>query len=161
MKILVTGAVGGVGRTAVHVAKKHGAQVWAGVRAKQRTEAETLGADGIVAIDDEDEIAELKNLDAIADTVGGETITKLLPAMKKSGVVASVLGKPKGADEAGVRVAEIYAQPDSSRLRELAEDLLRGEFFIPIARTFRLSEIREAQQFAQDANPGGKVIVLP
>src|ERR1035437_2672349 len=40
--ILVTGAIGGVGRTAVHVAKQHGAHVIAGVRASQRAEAERL-----------------------------------------------------------------------------------------------------------------------
>ena len=35
--ILITGAIGGVGRTAVHVAKQHGAHVIAGVRSSQRT----------------------------------------------------------------------------------------------------------------------------
>lgn len=161
MTILVTGAVGGVGRSAVHVAKKHGATVIAGVRAKQKAEAEGLGADRVVAIDDDGEIARLKDLDAIADTVGGDTIAKLIPAVKKSGVVASVLGKPKGADEAAIRVAEIYSQPDSPRLRQLGEDLARGEFTIPIAARFRLSEMREAQRFAQHGNPGGKVLILP
>ena len=159
MTILVTGAVGSVGRAAVHVAKTHGATVMAGVRAKQKTDAGTLGADRVVAIDDDAEIATLKDLDAIADTVGGETIAKLIPALKKSGVVASVLGKPKGAEEAGIRVAEIYAQPDSPRLRALGEELARGEFTIPIAGRFRLSEMREAHQFAEHA--GGKVLIIP
>ena len=39
-RLLVTGALGGVGRTAVHVAKTHGAHVIAAVRASQRSEAE-------------------------------------------------------------------------------------------------------------------------
>jgi len=34
--VLVTGALGGVGRTAVHVARKHGARVLAGVREKEK-----------------------------------------------------------------------------------------------------------------------------
>jgi len=49
--VLVTGALGGVGRTAVHVARKHGARVLAGVRAKEKEEASKLKADGVVAID--------------------------------------------------------------------------------------------------------------
>ncbi len=51
-RLLVTGALGGVGRTAVHVAKQHGAYVIAGVRASQRAAAAELNADQIVAIDD-------------------------------------------------------------------------------------------------------------
>ncbi len=42
--VLVTGAMGNVGRTAVYVAKKHGMKVIAGVKASQRKEAETLQA---------------------------------------------------------------------------------------------------------------------
>ena len=50
--ILVTGAVGGVGRTAVHVARKHGAHVIAGVKSSQREEASSLGADRVVSLQD-------------------------------------------------------------------------------------------------------------
>ena len=46
--ILITGAMGGVGRTAVHVAKLHGVHVIAGVRASQKKEAEGLGADRVI-----------------------------------------------------------------------------------------------------------------
>ncbi len=47
--ILVTGALGGVGRTAVHVARKHGAHVIAGVKApasakKRRNSAQTASS---------------------------------------------------------------------------------------------------------------------
>src|ERR1700678_3689602 len=49
--LLVTGALGGVGRTAVFVAKKAGAIVIAGVRQHQLKEAEALGADQVLALD--------------------------------------------------------------------------------------------------------------
>ncbi len=71
--ILVTGATGGVGRAAVFAAKERGAKVYAGVRGKHKAEAAKLGADGVVAIDDDAEIAKLPVLDGIADTVSGET----------------------------------------------------------------------------------------
>src|SRR5437016_563983 len=57
--VLVAGALGGVGRSAVHVARKHGARVLAGVRSRDKAAAAELLADGVVAIDDEDEIAAL------------------------------------------------------------------------------------------------------
>ena len=93
--MLITGALGGVGRTAVHVAKKHGAYVIAGVRASQRAEAEKLGVDEVVAVDEH--LGGLKELDAVADTVGRDVIDRLIPYIRKNGVLATVVGKPKSA----------------------------------------------------------------
>ena len=157
--ILVTGAVGGVGRTAVHVARKHGAHVIAGVKSSQRDEAHTLGADAVVSLEDEIDIANLRNLDAIADTVGGETIGKLLGALKAGGVLGSVLGQPKEAAGKNIRVEAIMAQPDASRLYELADEVARGEFTIPIARSFRLEDVRQAQEMAEN-HPSGKILLV-
>ncbi len=80
--VLVTGAVGSVGRTAVFVAKQHGMKVIAGVKASQRKEAETLGAAQVVALDDDQAIASLGQVDAIADTVGHDVIQKLMPHIR-------------------------------------------------------------------------------
>jgi NADPH:quinone reductase-like Zn-dependent oxidoreductase len=159
--ILVTGALGGVGRTAVHVARKHGAHVIAGVRANQRDEAQKLGADRVVAIDDDQEIASLRDLDAIADTVNGATIAKLLGALKPGGVLGSVLGEPEAAKGKNIKVAAISTQPDAARLHELAEDIARGEFTIPIAKKFPLEETPQAQDFAENHHPAGKVLLIP
>lgn len=158
--ILITGAVGSVGRTAVHVARRHGAHVIAGVKASQREEAEKLGVDRVVALDDESETVTLRDLDAIADTVGGATITRLLGALKPGGVLGSVLGEPEGAAGRDIRVEAIMAQPDASRLYELADEVARGEFTIPIAKVFRLEEARQAQDMAEKHSPRGKVLLV-
>jgi NADPH:quinone reductase-like Zn-dependent oxidoreductase len=158
--VLVTGAVGGVGRTAVHVARKHGAHVIAGVKSSQRDEAAKLEAERIVALDDDKDIATLHDLDAIADTVDGETIAKLLPAIKPGGVLGSVLGQPKAAEGRNIQVNAIMVQPDARRLYELAQDIADGEFTIPIAKVFRLEEARKAQDFAEYWHPNGKVLMV-
>jgi NADPH:quinone reductase-like Zn-dependent oxidoreductase len=158
--ILVTGALGGVGRTAVHVVLKHGAHVIAGVKSSQRDEAAKLGAERVVALDDDTDIATLRDLDAIADTVGGETIAKLLGAIKPGGVLGSVLGEPKEAAGKKIQVHAIQAQPDAKRLYELAEEVARGEFTIPIAKVFHLEEARKAQDFAEREHPNGKVLLV-
>ncbi|HVT96616.1 MAG TPA: NADP-dependent oxidoreductase [Acidobacteriaceae bacterium] len=158
--VLVTGAVGGVGRTAVHVARKHGVHVIAGVKSSQRDEASSLGADRVIALDDESDIASLRNLDAIADTVGGATIAILLKAIRPGGVLGSVVGEPKEAAGKNIQVHAFMAQPDASRLYELADEAARGEFTIPIARTFRLDQAREAQDLAEHKHPGGKVLLV-
>lgn len=159
--VLVTGALGSVGRVAVHVSRQHGARVIAGVREEQKTQAGELGADEVVAIDNDREIQMLHDLDAIADTVGGSTIQRLFKAMKSGGVIGSVLGVPEGARERDLRVEAIMAAPDASRLYELADENARNQFTIPIARTMKLSQAGEAHRLAESGEVGGKIILVP
>lgn len=158
--VLVTGAIGGVGRTAVHVAKQHGAHVIAGVRVSQRIEAENLGADRVIALDDMREIAALPELDAIADMVGHEAIELLLPHIRKNGVLATVLGAPPSVEGRELRVVQIWAQPDSARLEELGSEVAMGLLSIPISERLKFSQIREAQQMAEQGGIG-KVVLVP
>jgi NADPH:quinone reductase-like Zn-dependent oxidoreductase len=159
--VLVTGALGGVGRTAVHVARKHGARVLAGVRAKEKEEASKLKVDGVVAIDSEEEIEHLRDLDAIADTVGGTTIQRLFKTIRKGGVLGSVLGEPEGAKKYDIHVEAFMAQPDAAGLHQLAEDVARHEFSIPIARTMKLREIQEAHRIFERGGLSGKIVLVP
>jgi len=160
-RILITGALGGVGRTAVHVARQHGARVLAGVRAAERQEAAKLPVDEVIGIDDPAEIAKLHGLDAIADTVGGAVIERLLPAIRSGGVLGSVLGTPDAAAKYPIRVEAFMAQPDASRLRRLADDVAAGKFDIPIARTMKLREIQEAHRIAERGGLNGKIVLVP
>ena len=156
--VLVTGAVGSVGRAAVFVAKARGAKVWAGVRKAQRAEATKLGVEGVVALDDDADIDRLPQLDAIADTVGGETTRKLLERVKKGGTIGSVVGEPAGAKERGLVVRGFMAHPDAPRLAALGRAVAEGQLVIPIAKKFPLLEARQAQTFAEKG-PGGKVVL--
>ncbi len=158
--ILVTGATGSVGRAAVFAAKARGARVLAGVRAKHRAEAESLGADGVAVIDDDGAIARLPVLDGIADTVDGETIQKLLGKLKPGGKVGSVLGEPAGAKERGFRVKAFMTRSDPGRLARLAQAVAEGKLRIPIARRFPLGEAADAQALAE-RGADGKVLLLP
>src|ERR1700742_1682841 len=70
--VLITGALGSVGRAAVHTARKIGATVIAGVRGKELDEARSLGVSDVLAMDDDHAIENSRSVDGIADTVGGE-----------------------------------------------------------------------------------------
>jgi NADPH:quinone reductase-like Zn-dependent oxidoreductase len=48
------------------------------------------------------------------------------------------------------------AQPDASRLYQLADDVARHEFSIPIARTMKLQEIQEAHRIFEQRRTSGK-----
>jgi len=158
--VLITGAVGNVGRTAVYVARKHGMKVIAGVKASQRKDAETLGAEQVVALDDDKGIASLGQVDAIADTVGHDVIQKLMPHIRPNGVLATVVGAPPGSQGKSFRVQQVWAHPDSKRLHELAEAVARGEFSIPVAKKMKLSQVREAQTTAE-AGGVSKILLIP
>lgn len=158
--VLVTGALGSVGRSAVHVAHKAGARVLAGVRSKEKEQAARLVADGVVAIDSEEEIGHLHDLDAVADTVGGTAVQRLLKAIREGGALGSVLGEPPDAKRYPIRVEAFMAHPDASRLYELADEVARHEFQIPIARTMKLSEIQEAHRLAESGGVGGKIVLV-
>jgi NADPH:quinone reductase-like Zn-dependent oxidoreductase len=159
--VLVTGALGSVGRSAVHVARQHGVRVIAGVREKEKNQAAELAVDQVVAIDTEREIETLRDLDAIADTVSGPTIKRLFRSLKPGGVIGSVLGVPEGAREHNIRVEAMMAMPDASRLYELADDNARNQFTIPIARTMKLEQAAEAHRLAENGGVGGKIILVP
>jgi NADPH:quinone reductase-like Zn-dependent oxidoreductase len=158
--VLVTGALGGVGRTAVWVAKEAGAKVIAGVRAKQLDEAKTLGADHVIALDDAEAMEKLGMLNAIADAVGGETATKLLGNVAPGGIFASVLGPPKGAElHPQVKVVPVVCKPDPARMVKLAEDVVAGKLKIPVDRMIPLADAGEGQKAAEKGGIG-KVILL-
>ncbi len=157
--VLILGAMGGVGRTAVHVAKEHRARVIAGVRKNQLEDAKQLGAEQVIATDDANELSKLRGIDAVADTVGGDLATQALATLKKGGVFGSVLGPPKGADQYDVRVEAFMSQPDAPRLAQLAQDAAEGRLMIPIAEVLSLDEVRKAQVDGEQGKVDGKIVL--
>ena len=158
--VLVVGAAGSVGRSAVFTAKQWGAEVIAGVLKSQMAEAKTIGADRLVATDDDDAIANLPMLDAIADTVNGKSAEKLIAKVKLGGVFASVLGAPRNAENyPTVKAVPVYATPNAKTLQFMAEAVRDGKLVIPISRKLTLSQAAEAQA-AAEAGGIGKVLLV-
>ncbi len=158
--VLIAGALGGVGRSAVRTAKDIGAHVIAGVRKKQLEAAASLGADKVIALDDEKAMASLGFMDAIADAVGGATAQMLLGKVKQGGVFASVLGPPANAAmHPTIRVVPVVCQPDPERMLKLAKDVVAKRLNIPIDRMLPLAEAGEGQAAAEKGGLG-KVILI-
>jgi NADPH:quinone reductase-like Zn-dependent oxidoreductase len=159
--VLVAGAVGNVGRSAVFTAKQRGATVIAGVLQKQIDEAQSIGADQVVATDDDNAIAKLAAVDVVADTVGGKTAEKLIAKVKPGGVFASVLGAPQNAGKyPSVKVVPVYATPDAKTLQLMAEAVRDGKLVIPISRKLPLSEAAKAQAAAEKGGIGKVLLVV-
>ncbi|MGA3010258.1 MAG: NADP-dependent oxidoreductase [Terracidiphilus sp.] len=158
--VMVVGAVGNVGRSAVFTAKERGATVMAGVLKRQMDEAKTVGADQVVATDDDNAIANLPPLDAVADTVGGRTAEKLIAKVKPGGVFASVLEAPRNAAKyPSVKVVPVFSKFDRETLEFMAEAVRDGKLVIPISRKLPLSEAAEAQAEAEKGGIGKILLV--
>jgi len=159
--ILVSGAIGGVGRTAVWRAKKSGAKVIAGIRKSQLKQAEELHADTVLALDDPFALDKLGFLDAVANTVAGDTADLLVAKVKPGGIFASAVGPPSDAAlHPTVQIVTFTATKDAAKLRELAEDVKAGHFKIPIDRILPLEKAPEAHTAAEKGNIG-KILLIP
>ena len=158
--VMVVGAVGSVGRSAVFTAKERGAAVIAGVLQRQMDEAKTVGADQVVATDDDAAIENLPLLDAVADTVGGRTAEKLIAKVKPGGVFASVVGAPQNAAKyPSVKAVFVFSKFDRKTLEFMAEAVRDGKLVIPISQTLPLSEAAEAQAAAEKGSIGKILLV--
>jgi NADPH:quinone reductase-like Zn-dependent oxidoreductase len=159
--VIVVGAAGSVGRSAVFSLKECGASVIAGVLKTQMDEAGAVGADQVVATDSDTAIANLPPLDAVADTVGGRTAEKLIAKVRPGGVFASVAGAPQNAAKyPSVKVAPVFSKFDRKTLEFMAEAVRDGKLAIPISRTMPLSEAAEAQAAAEKSGIG-KILLVP
>jgi NADPH:quinone reductase-like Zn-dependent oxidoreductase len=159
--VLVAGAAGSVGRSAVFTAKTRGATVIAGVLTRQIHGAKTIGADQIVATDDDTAITSLPRLDAVADTVGGRTGEKLIAKVKTGGAYATVVQSPRNAAEyPSVRVLSVFSKFDRTTLEFMAEAVRDGKLLIPISLKMPLSEAAGAQAAAEKGGVG-KILLVP
>ncbi|WP_217430827.1 NADP-dependent oxidoreductase [Sphingomonas bacterium] len=157
--ILVSGALGSVGRAAVHTAKKLGATVIVGVRARQLADAESLGAHSTVALDDDDALARLDAVDGVADTVGGDIAAKLIGKVRVGGRFGYASVVPEDAARgASVEMSRVFAQPDPSKLRAFADDVRDGSFVLPISRYMPLRDAGLAHELLEKGG-GGKIVL--
>jgi NADPH:quinone reductase-like Zn-dependent oxidoreductase len=159
--VMVVGAIGNVGRSAVFTAKDRGAIVIAGVLKRQIDDAKSLGAAQVVATDDDASIANLTPLDAVADTVGGKLGEKLMAKVKAGGVYSSVVGAPQNAaNYPSVKVVPVFSHFDRGTLQYMAEAVRDGKLVIPIGEKLPLSEAAEAQTLVEKGS-AGKILLLP
>jgi len=157
--VVVLGAVGNVGRSAVHQLKQQSAYVIAGVSSKHMDGARRLGADLVVALDVDNDIDALPMVDAIADTIDGPTAAAVVRKLKPGGVFASVLGPPLNTDRRDIVIKTMRVRPDPATLVRMARAVQNGTLSIPIGESFPLENASAAHAAAESAR-GGKILLL-
>jgi NADPH:quinone reductase-like Zn-dependent oxidoreductase len=159
--VLVSGAAGAVGRCAVYMAKALRAHVIAGVQRFQLDQADSIGADETIALDDPAAFATIPQVDVVANMLRGKAATDLLAKVKAGGTFASVTGEPDGSKEyPNVRVVPFRSKQDRAIIALIADAVNAGKITIPIGLREELKDAGAAQA-AFTKGGIGKVLLIP
>lgn len=179
--LLVTGAAGGVGLTAIEVGKQLGARVIACARGAAKLEiAKQAGADHLIDSDTEDLLQVVKNLggaDVVYETIGGDIFKQALRSLKPEGRMIPI-------GFAGGEVPQIPANyllvknltviglywggyrrfaPEviKKTMQRLSQWYEEGKLHPHISHSLPLAQSETALNLLRDRKSTGKVIVHP
>jgi NADPH:quinone reductase-like Zn-dependent oxidoreductase len=159
--VLIHGAAGGVGTFAVQFAKWRGANVIGTASGKNIDFLEKLGADEVIDYEKEDFSEQLRDIDVVFDTLGGEVQELSMKVLKPGGILVGTVGikDEKAFAEAGFRTAAYMAQSRTTDLQQIA-DLIDAAIVIPvISRVFPLKDAAEAHRVGEKGHMRGKMVL--
>ena len=167
-RVLVSGASGGVGSAAVQLAKRRSAHVTAVASAAKAGDVRALGADEVVARDD-DLVAALgpESVDVVVDVVGGPSWPALLELLRCGGrlVTAGAIAGP--IVELDLRTLYLKdltlfgcTLQDEVVFENLVGYVERDEIVPAVARTYPLREIVRAQEDFMAKSFTGKLVLV-
>lgn len=173
--VLVWGAAGGVGHTAVQVSKLLGAKVIAAVGSDDKAKfVESQGADSVVNYSTHDLVDVVHSLTSglgvsvVFDHVGGDTWAKSIDCLARGGRLVT-LGLTSGP-KSEVDVRKVYQDElsilgtYSCRREELVEVLrltAEGKLKPSIFRELPLRSAREAHEALESRRVQGKIVLTP
>jgi NADPH:quinone reductase-like Zn-dependent oxidoreductase len=160
--ILVHGGGGNVGALVVQLAKHAGVKVIATASAHDLEYVRSLGADEVIDHNATPFEQAVKNVDAVLDTIGGETLERSFAVVKKGGAVVSSADEPS-QDEAkrrGVRATFFIVDVTTARLNEIAALFDLGVLHARIGDVLPLAEARTAHLMLAGArHKPGKIVL--
>jgi len=166
--VVVTGASGGVGSAAVQLARLHGAQVTAITSESKVARVRDLGAAHVV-LRGLTAALEEQSADVVVDNVSGPGLDRLLGVLRRGGVYVSsgaIAGPDVGFDKRTFYLRDLTLVGctawDEPVFPSLVNYLERDELRPPVAATFSLERIAEAQtEFLEQRHVGSYVLVPP
>lgn len=159
-RVLIHAGSGAVGQFAIQLAKLRGAYVYTTTSAKNTDLVLGLGADQAIDYHQED-FSELKDLDIVFDTIGGETLANSWATLKQGGRLVSIAGKPSEelAAKHGVSAFYCFVQPSSEQLNEITKLADAGRFKVNIDSEFPLDQVAQAHARSETGRAQGKIII--
>jgi NADPH:quinone reductase-like Zn-dependent oxidoreductase len=153
-RVLVSGALGAVGRVAVQYLKELGARPVAGVRGERLDEGKALAGDAV----DIDQVPSSPGFD-YAISAAGPVAGNVIRHVRDAGTMSSAVQVPDGANEGErINIVRIFAHDDAAILQQVADAAGRGNLTIPVAQTFPLEQLGDAHT-ALAAGARGKILL--
>jgi NADPH:quinone reductase-like Zn-dependent oxidoreductase len=166
-RVLITGAAGGVGSSAAQIAKARGAYVIGTASARHADYLKSIGVDEVVDYTQGNFEDKVKDVDAVIDTVGGDTTARAVSTLKRGGILISVAGRapPDKCAAAGVTCPAGGPPPagpptEGDYLRAVAKLADEGKFNINVDKTYPLAQGAEAQEFNRSGHTEGKLVLV-
>ncbi len=170
-KVLINGAAGALGTSAVQIAKHLGAEVTAVCGTKNVGFVKSLGADKVIDYKQEDFTQTSDRFDFVYDTVGKSSFNSSKGVLKENGVYLSpVLQFPLLMDMIktsmfGSKKAKFEATGTNKedKLRNMLAQVLEiyraGKLQTVIDRQFPLEKLAEAHQYIDGGHKKGNVVI--
>jgi NADPH:quinone reductase-like Zn-dependent oxidoreductase len=158
--VLVHGGAGGVGNFAVQLAAHLGARVTATASAANAAFVTALGADTVIDYRQRFE-DQIKDVDVVIDTVGGETLARSWSVLRPGGVLIGIADPPpaEAAEAHAARGVYFVVEPNRDQLAELARLVDNGSLRPMIGRVFPLNQASAAFVTQRDSHIRGKVVI--
>ena len=158
---LVAGAAGGVGHFAVQFARHAGARTIGTGSTANRDFVLGLGVDQYVDYTREGETDAVTGVDLAYDTVGGETTTALLDAVRDGGVLVGIAGPlPEEAARArGISSHRFRMNASPEELARIAGLVAQGDVHVEIADVLPLAEVARALAISEAGHVRGKLLL--
>ncbi|MDM8191442.1 NADPH:quinone oxidoreductase [Pseudomonas koreensis] len=170
--ILIHGGAGGVGHVAIQVAKAMGARVFTTVREANADFVRSLGADVVIDYTQEDYVEAIMRetaghgVDAVFDTIGGDTLSRSADALAQLGRVVSIvdIAQPQNLVQAWGKNASyhfVFTRQNRGKLDELSALVDRGQLRPHVGAVYSLADIPLAHARLESANNGllGKIAI--
>jgi NADPH:quinone reductase-like Zn-dependent oxidoreductase len=161
-RVLIIGAAGGVGSTAVQAARAVGAHVIAVASSRHHKYLQALGANEIIDYDKESVPENAKSIAVVLNTVGGEN-ANALTYVQPGATVVDATGQvdEKACAAARVTCIRVARQGPSNaellqRLTQMADD---GKYSVKVEKSFPLAKTGQALSYGRSGDREGKVII--
>lgn len=161
MTILIQGAAGGVGSFASQIAKTFGAKITGTATGEDIQYLNSLGIHDVIDYAHDRFEDRVRDVDAVVDLVGGETLTRSYAVVKKGGILVTTVGQvdDAAATRAGIRATRMLVERNSADLAELASWVEKGTVKPRVAKTMPLADAKKAQELGESGGTHGKVIL--
>lgn len=163
-RVLIHGAAGGVGSTAVQLAHWRGAHVIATASARNHEYLKSLGADEVIDYRTTRFEDVVRDVDVVLDTVGGDTLQRSPAVLRQGGMLLTIVGKP--SPEVCQQRKLRCPDPDEGRpehagaqLEQLGQLFDSGKLIMNIQAVFPLAEANQALELSETGHARGKIIV--